>query len=78
MSHLVFQTARKLAEMIRHREVSAVAVLEAHLARVEKYDSKLNAICTLDADRLLIGLYCSRQSRIELPHRIAPLYVDSR
>ncbi len=32
------------------RKVSAVEVLEAHLAQINKHNSMLNAICTLDED----------------------------
>ncbi|MEP0834351.1 amidase family protein [Microcoleus sp. AS-A8] len=48
MTDLVFTSAYQLAQMIRARQVSAVEVLEAHLAQINKHNSKLNAICTLD------------------------------
>ncbi|RUT03271.1 amidase [Dulcicalothrix desertica PCC 7102] len=48
MNNIVFLPAHKIAEVIRTREVSAVEVLEAHLAQISKHNSKLNAICTLD------------------------------
>jgi len=51
MSHLVFTPAYQLAQMIRDRTVSAVEVLDAYLERIVKYNSQLNAICTLDAER---------------------------
>jgi amidase len=50
MNDLVFRTAHQLAEMIRNREVSAIEVVDAHLAQIAKYNSKLNAICTLDEE----------------------------
>ncbi|WNZ24830.1 amidase [Leptolyngbya sp. NK1-12] len=50
MSQLVFQTAIELAQMIRARQVSAVEVVEAHLAQIAQHNSQLNAICTLDAE----------------------------
>lgn len=50
MSNLVFLSAHQLARMIRDREVSAVEVIEAHLAQITKHNTKLNAICTLDED----------------------------
>ncbi|GJD20753.1 amidase [Rivularia sp. IAM M-261] len=37
--------------MIRTHEVSAVEVLDAHLAQISKHNSKLNAICTLDEEQ---------------------------
>ncbi len=48
MTDLVFTPAYQLAQMIRDRKVSAVEVFEAHLAQINKHNSKLNAICTLD------------------------------
>jgi amidase len=45
-----FTTASQLAQMIRDREISAVEVLEAHLAQIATHNPKLNALCTLDAE----------------------------
>ncbi len=50
INDLVFQPAHQLAQMIRDRQVSAVEVLDAHLAQIAKHNSKLNAICTLDKE----------------------------
>lgn len=50
MSDLVFASAHRLAQMIKERTVSAVEVVEAYLTQIEKHNSALNAICTLDAD----------------------------
>jgi amidase len=50
MSSLVFLPAYQIARMIREREVSAVEVVNAYLAQITKYNTKLNAICTLDED----------------------------
>ncbi|TVQ08491.1 MAG: amidase [Leptolyngbya sp. DLM2.Bin27] len=51
MSEPVFATASQLAQMIRNRQVSAVEVLDAHLAQIAKHNSKLNAVCTLNEDK---------------------------
>lgn len=50
MDDLVFLPAHQLAQMIRDRQVSAVEVLDAHLAQIAKHNSKLHAVCTLDED----------------------------
>jgi amidase len=50
MTNLIFAPAHQLAQMIRDRQVSAVEVLEAHLAQVAQHNLKLNAICTLDEE----------------------------
>ncbi|MDJ0732753.1 MAG: amidase [Nostocaceae cyanobacterium] len=47
-TELVFKEAREIAQLIRNREYSAVEVLEAHLAQIEKYNGEINAVVTLD------------------------------
>ncbi len=49
--NIVFATASQLAQMIRDKEVSAVEVLNAYLEQIEKYNGKINAIATLDAEK---------------------------
>ncbi|MCA9826100.1 MAG: amidase, partial [Dehalococcoidia bacterium] len=46
-SELCFRTARELARLIRERKVSAVEVMEAHLAQIERVNPLVNAIPTL-------------------------------
>ncbi|MEO8203679.1 MAG: amidase [Betaproteobacteria bacterium] len=46
MKSLVFQPARKLARMIRTRKLSALEVMKAHIAQVERVNPKVNAIVT--------------------------------
>jgi amidase len=48
---LHFATATQLAALIRQRQVSAVEVLEAYIAQIERHNPQLNALCTLDLDR---------------------------
>ena len=48
MNELVFQPAYQLARMIKERQVSSVEVLEEYLNQISRYNSKLNAICTLN------------------------------
>jgi len=50
---LCFLPATELAAMIRSRRVSAVEVMRAHLARIEKVNPRVNAIVTLDAEGAL-------------------------
>jgi amidase len=47
------RTATDLAAAIRDRELSAVEVMEAHLARIDAVNPQLNAIVTLDAEGAL-------------------------
>jgi amidase len=48
-------TATELAARLRGGEVSAVEVMEAHLARIEAVNPSVNAIVTLDAEGALRG-----------------------
>jgi amidase len=47
---MTFPTARELARRLRAREVSAVEVLDDHLARIDERNPELNAIVTLTPD----------------------------
>src|SRR6202790_1675835 len=51
MDQLHFKSAVEIARLIREREVRAVEALEHFLARIEKYNPKLNAVIWLDARR---------------------------
>ena len=53
MDNLPFATASELAQAIRTREVSAVEVLRAQLDHIERHNSAINAVVTLDAERTL-------------------------
>jgi amidase len=46
-------TATELAARIRRKQLSAVEVMTAHLARIERVNPKINAIVTLVAERAL-------------------------
>jgi len=48
---LLFSSTTELADAIRARQFSAVEVLEAHLAQIDKHNPTLNAVITLDAER---------------------------
>jgi Asp-tRNA(Asn)/Glu-tRNA(Gln) amidotransferase A subunit family amidase/putative intracellular protease/amidase len=48
---IVFSSTKQLAEAIRTGAVSAMEVLEAHLAQIQRHNPALNAVITLDADR---------------------------
>jgi amidase len=50
MENVVFAMAGELAEAIRQRQISAVEVLDAYLAQVDRHNPALNAIVTLDRE----------------------------
>jgi amidase len=53
MTDLCFQTATRLAQLIRSREISITELVQAHLAQIERANPKVNAIVTLTAERAL-------------------------
>jgi Asp-tRNA(Asn)/Glu-tRNA(Gln) amidotransferase A subunit family amidase len=50
---LAFASVRDLAELVRTRKVSSVALTELSLARLERLDAKLRCVITLTKDRAL-------------------------
>lgn len=53
MSEITFLSAQEMAKQIRAREISAVEVVNAHLANIEKLNPKLNAFVQVDAERAI-------------------------
>jgi Asp-tRNA(Asn)/Glu-tRNA(Gln) amidotransferase A subunit family amidase len=49
MSDLTFLSAGEMAEQIRQRKLSPIELVEAHLAKIERLNSKLNAFVQVDA-----------------------------
>jgi Asp-tRNA(Asn)/Glu-tRNA(Gln) amidotransferase A subunit family amidase len=60
MDQLHFKSVVDIAQLIREREISVAETLEHFLARVVKYNPKLNAIIWLDAERAR-GFVASRR-----------------
>jgi amidase len=50
MDEIIYSSATELARAIREREVSSGEVVEAHLARIEEVNPKLNAVVQLTAE----------------------------
>ena len=50
MSDLHFKSARQLASDIRRGKISAVEALDAFLARVDRFNPRLNAIIAMDVE----------------------------
>ena len=53
MSELTSFSASKIADQIRKKKISPVEVVQAHLARVEELNPKINAVVQLDAEGAL-------------------------
>src|SRR5438876_7618376 len=52
---ICFMTATELARRIRAKELSARAVMEAHLTQIERVNPTVNAIITLLSERAMAG-----------------------
>jgi amidase len=53
MNDICYTPAKKLAQLIRSRKLSATEVMQAFIARIEKVNPKVNAIVTFLPDRAL-------------------------
>ena len=52
MTDLTFLSAVTMAQQIRTKKISPVELAEAHLAKIERLNPKLNAFVQVDADRV--------------------------
>lgn len=66
-------TARELAAALRRRDVSAREVVEAHLARIDAVNGKVNAIVTLVPDRALAAADAA-DARLARAEPVGPLH----
>jgi Asp-tRNA(Asn)/Glu-tRNA(Gln) amidotransferase A subunit family amidase len=53
LEEIAFLTARELAELVRTRRVSSVALTEMYLGRLKRFDSQLHFVITLTEERAL-------------------------
>jgi Asp-tRNA(Asn)/Glu-tRNA(Gln) amidotransferase A subunit family amidase len=51
MNDLIFLSAVSMAEKIRKKEISPVELVDAHLAQIERLNSRLNSFVQVDAER---------------------------
>ena len=61
MSDLLYQSACKLAQLIRAKEISPVELVEAHIRRIEEVNPKLNAFVTTDFERAMDEAHAAQQ-----------------
>ena len=50
-NEIIYASARTMARAIQDKEVSAVELVEAHLARIEEVNPTINAVVKLAAER---------------------------
>src|SRR5260221_7639240 len=73
MSDLTFLSASQIAEQIRNRKISPVEVVEAHLARIQKLNPKINAFVQLDGERALTQAR-GAEAAVMQGHSLGPLH----
>lgn len=65
-SDLAFSSIHQIARLFRRRELSPVELTKRMLARIEKFDSKLNSFITVSAD---LALEQAKRAELELSPR---------
>ena len=65
MNDLTFIPAVSMAEQIRKKKISPVELVNAHLAQIERLNSKLNAFVQVDAERARQSAKDAESSRDE-------------
>lgn len=53
MDEIIYSSAKKIAEAIKQKKVSAVEVANEHLKHIQAINPKINAIMQVDAERIL-------------------------
>ena len=72
-TELVFMPATELAARLRRKDVSAREVMSAHLAQIERWNPRVNAIVTLVADRALADAARADEA-LARGERVGPLH----
>ena len=73
MTELHWLPVAKMAELIAAKELSPVELMQAHLARVEKLDPRLNAFIRIDGDQALTAAQAA-QTEIMAGRSRGPLH----
>jgi Asp-tRNA(Asn)/Glu-tRNA(Gln) amidotransferase A subunit family amidase len=73
MSELTFLSAVSMAEQIRRKKLSPVDVVEAHLARIEQLNPKLNVFVQVDGERARRAAQTA-ESAVTRGEKLGPLH----
>ncbi len=71
---IVFSSARQLAALLAGRELSAVEVMQAHLAQIERINPRVNAIVTLRPAAELLAEAAAADRKLAAGEAIGPLH----
>src|ERR1017187_9791049 len=72
MSEIFYKSAAEIADLIRRKQVSPTEVLDAHIARIEAVNPRLNALVTLSLDQARDAARAS-EARIAKGEALGPL-----
>jgi len=72
-NEICYLTARDIRDKIRHRDLSAVEVMEAHLAQIEAVNPTVNAIVTLHPEQAMEGAKAADEA-ISKGEALGPLH----
>ena len=73
IEELAFTSVRELAELVRTRKVTSLALTQMYLARLKRYDSKLHFVVTLTEERALAQAKAA-DAEIAAGHYRGPLH----
>src|SRR5215469_4371849 len=73
MTDLTFLPAVEMARQIREKKISPVELADAHLAKIERLNPKLNAFVHVDADRVRREAYTAQQA-VTSNQQLGPLH----
>src|SRR5690349_4853401 len=71
---LLFRPASELAARIRAGAISSEAVVAAHLRQIERFDSRLHAVATLERDAALAAARAADRALAAHAAPIGPLH----
>lgn len=74
MNELLTVSALELARRIRAKEVSPVEVVDAHIARIETVNPRLNAVCVPTFDEARAAARRAESRVLHDPERLPPLH----
>jgi amidase len=73
MSDLTFLSATEMARQIREKKISPLELAEAHLAKIERLNPKLNAFVHVDAERVR-GQARAAEAAVTCDKNLGPLH----
>jgi len=73
MSDVTFLSAVEMARQVRHRKISPLELAEAHLAKIERLNPRLNAFVQVDGERVRREA-CAAEQAVLKGEQLGPLH----